>query len=83
MKIQTSIRVEENTYQNAKQILQELGLSYSQAINIFNSLIVKNRGLPFDVKLPNNETIEAIKEYEKGIGRRFNTTEELFRDLDE
>jgi len=37
MKTQTTIRVEENSYAQAKDILNKLGLSYSQAIGVFNN----------------------------------------------
>ena len=62
MKTQTTIRVDQNNYTQAKIILKYLGLSYSQAVNIFNSMIVSTRGLPFEVKIPNNETIQAMEE---------------------
>jgi len=62
MKTQTTIRVDENNYTQAKAILKYLGLSYSQAVNLFNSMVVSARGLPFEVKMPNNETIQAMEE---------------------
>ena len=40
MKTQTTIRVEEATYLEAKTILNDLGLNYSQAISVFNKMIV-------------------------------------------
>jgi DNA-damage-inducible protein J len=83
MKAQTSIRVEKEIYESAKEILKELGLSYSQAINVFNAMIVKYKGLPFEVKLPDEETIKAIEEYKQGKGKRFDSVDELFKDLDE
>jgi len=65
MKTQTTIRVDEDNYTQAKAILKYLGLSYSQAINIFNSIIVFNRGLPFEIKIPNDETLRAMEEAKK------------------
>jgi len=62
MKTQTTIRVDQNNYTQAKIILRYLGLSYSQAVNIFNSMIVSTKGLPFEVKIPNNETFQAMEE---------------------
>ncbi len=38
MKTQTTIRVEETSYQQAKEILSQLGLNYSQAISVLNPL---------------------------------------------
>jgi DNA-damage-inducible protein J len=65
MKTQTTIRVDQNNYTQAKAILRYLGLSYSQAINIFNSMIVSAKGLPFELKIPNDETIQAMEEAKK------------------
>lgn len=65
MKTQTTIRVDQDNYARAKEILKYLGLSYSQAINVFNSMIVSNRGIPFEIKIPNHITLKAMKEARK------------------
>lgn len=62
MKTQTTIRVDHDNYAQAKEILKYLGLSYSQAVNIFNSMIVSKKGIPFEIKLPNDVTLQAMKE---------------------
>jgi DNA-damage-inducible protein J len=82
MKTQTTIRVDDPTYQEAKKILSQIGMTYSQAISVFNSMIVLNRGIPFDLKLPLTETEIALKELENRDGKIFKNTDELFNDLD-
>ncbi len=82
MKTQTTIRVDELNYQLAKEILAKIGLSYSQAISVFNNMIVMNNGLPFDVKIPNKETEKALKELENREGKSFKNVDDLFADLD-
>jgi DNA-damage-inducible protein J len=62
MKTQTTIRIDEKNYVQAKEILRYLGLTYSEAINIFNNMIVCNKGLPFEVKIPNDDTLAAMEE---------------------
>jgi DNA-damage-inducible protein J len=62
MKTQTTIRIDEKNYVQAKQILKSLGLTYSEAINIFNNMIVCNKELPFEAKIPNDETLAAMEE---------------------
>jgi DNA-damage-inducible protein J len=64
MKTQTTIRVEDSTYQQAKEILSQIGMTYSQAISVFNSMIVLNRGIPFDLKLPSTDTEIALEKTE-------------------
>ena len=81
-KTQTTIRVEESNYIKAKEILNQIGLNYSQAIGVFNNMIVLNKGLPFELKLPNNNTKKALKELENREGKTFNSVDELFDDLD-
>ena len=61
-KTQTTIRLEEDDYKEAKDILKYIGMSYSQAVNMFNRMVVLERGLPFEAKIPNEETRKAMKE---------------------
>jgi len=41
-----------------------------------------NKGLPFELKLPNQETKQAIYELETRDGKSFKNVDELFDDLD-
>jgi len=61
VKIQTSLRIEQSSLQDAKKILEEMGMNFSEAVNIFTKMIVAHRGLPFEVKLPSNNTNELTK----------------------
>ncbi|CAA6823985.1 MAG: DNA-damage-inducible protein J [uncultured Sulfurovum sp.] len=74
-KVQTSLRLEEETFNEAKVILKSLGMNFTEAVNVFTSMVVQERGLPFDVKLPNDETIKAMQEVDEGKGETvdFNT----------
>jgi len=40
------------------------------------------KGLPFELRLPNNDTIQALKELETRDGKSFKNVDELFADLD-
>lgn len=82
MKTQTTIRVDEENYFEAKDILKKLGLSYSQAISVFNNMIVLNNGLPFDVKVPTKETQKALSELEDKKGKSYTNVDDLFNELD-
>lgn len=82
MKTQTTIRIEESTYNQAKEILSKMGLNYSQAISVFNNMIVLNQGMPFELKLPTKETQKALNELEQKKGKSFDNVEQLFDDLD-
>lgn len=45
-------RIEPEVKEQAESILGELGIPVSGAINMFYKQIILQRGLPFDVKLP-------------------------------
>jgi len=81
-KVQTSLRLDEDKFSEAKIILKSLGLNFTEAVNIFTSMVVANKGLPFEVKLPTKEFKNSINELENNNGKSFKTTEELFKDLD-
>jgi DNA-damage-inducible protein J len=82
LKTQATINVEETNYNQAKDILDQMGLSYSQAISIFNSMVVMNKGLPFEVKLPSEDTKEEIKELKKKKDDTYTNANSLFNGLD-
>jgi DNA-damage-inducible protein J len=78
-KMQTTIRLEEDDYKQAREILEFVGMSYAQAINIFNRMVVLNHGLPFEAKIPNKKTIAAMKEA-KELKGEFVTLSDLERE---
>ncbi|MDD2325832.1 MAG: type II toxin-antitoxin system RelB/DinJ family antitoxin [Alphaproteobacteria bacterium] len=55
-------RVEPALKKSSEAILARLGLSTSEAVNIFLSQLVLHKGFPFPVQLPNEETRTAIKQ---------------------
>ena len=71
--------MEENDYKEAREILEYIGMSYAQAVNIFNRMIVLERGLPFEAKIPNERTKKAMKEALELDGE-FITLEDLKRE---
>lgn len=64
--VQTSMRLDEEQFLEAKKILSQLGMNFTEAVNIFTNMVVLNRGLPFDVKIPNAETASVLKEVRGG-----------------
>lgn len=77
MKVQTSMRLDQQDLTEAKSILAQLGMNFSEAVSIFTKMVVQERGLPFEVKLPNEETIKAMKDVRAGKGIADFDTEEL------
>ncbi len=75
-------RVDIKTKQQARGILNGLGISMSEAISMFFKQIVLHRGIPFELKIPNETTLQAIKELESGKGKKFASVDDLFKELD-
>ncbi|MBO5692234.1 MAG: type II toxin-antitoxin system RelB/DinJ family antitoxin [Spirochaetaceae bacterium] len=59
-----NIRTEKEIKESAEIVFSQLGLTMSAAVNIFLRQVIRENGIPFELKLkePNNETIEAIQE---------------------
>jgi DNA-damage-inducible protein J len=55
-------RVEPELKQEAEAVLKALGLNASEAITLFYQQVALRRGLPFEVKLPNEATRAAIQD---------------------
>ncbi len=55
-------RVEPDLKAQAERVLRELGLSATEAITLFYKQVVLRQGVPFEVSIPNAETVEALRE---------------------
>jgi DNA-damage-inducible protein J len=60
-------RIESELKLDVEEILKKLGLTATQAINMFYRQIKLHNGIPFDVKIPNKETQKVIEEAREGI----------------
>ena len=66
----------------AEKILKKLGLSTTEAINIFLSQIRLRQGLPFDVKIPNKTTRETFKKSDEGKElNTYNSVDDFFKKM--
>lgn len=65
-KVQTSLRLDEQPLAEARVILSSLGMNFTEAVNIFTNMVVQTKGLPFEVRIPNEETAQVIKEARQG-----------------
>ena len=70
-------RIDSATKEMAADALADMGLSVSDAIRLLLIRVPHERRLPFEVKVPNKETLEAIAELEIGGGKTFETIENL------
>ena len=75
-------RIDAELKQSAEKIIHALGLKPAQAINAFYAQIVQVRGLPFELKLPNEETIKAMKELDSGKVKTYDSMQDLWNEID-
>ncbi|MDD6004686.1 MAG: type II toxin-antitoxin system RelB/DinJ family antitoxin [Firmicutes bacterium] len=55
------IRIEPEIKKEAEEILETLGIGASQAVNMFYKQIILHKGMPFDVNIPDGNTIRPKK----------------------
>jgi DNA-damage-inducible protein J len=75
-------RIEPRLKQEVEGILSQLGLTASETVHLLYRQIQLQRGLPFDVRLPNPLTTRTLEDSQAGRRvKRFNHKKELFADL--
>lgn len=55
------VRIEPELKEQAEDILNSLGISVSNAINMFYKQIVLQRGIPFELKMPQSRMLDLTK----------------------
>ena len=73
----TSIKLDVEVKAKAKEIFKELGITMGEAVNIFLNQVALHKGLPFEVKVPNEETKKAIEDARKDINMETISIEEM------
>ena len=80
-----TVRVDDKVKKEANSIFREVGMDMSTAINIYLKQVIRSNGIPFVISAdePNELTLRAIKEAEKGKMASFSSIDELMEDLDD
>ena len=74
-------RIDENIKEEASAVLATMGLTVSDAFRILLTRIAREKALPFEPLVPNEETVAAMLEARKGNLRPFKSVEDLMTDL--
>ena len=79
-------RVDENVKKEAETLFKKMGLNMSTAMNLFLKKCILEQGIPFELKVPNRQTLEAMQETEDILSGKierkgYQSAEELFEDL--
>lgn len=83
-----NIRMDSSIKRDAQQIFAELGMDMTTAVNIFLRQAIRQRGLPFEVKLdvPNADTLEALEEVRQmkktpQLGKTYTDVDVMMKEL--
>lgn len=58
-------RIEPRLKHDVELVLAELGLSFSEAIELFLRQVKLNKGIPFEIRIPNKMTTQTFEETNK------------------
>jgi DNA-damage-inducible protein J len=77
-------RLEPTLKTNAEKILRQLGMSSTEAITLFYTQVTLRKGLPFDVKLPNQTTLDTFKKTDQDLElNEYDNLDEFMRKINE
>ena len=72
-------RVEKKLKADAQKVLREVGVNTSDAVSMFLRQVVLHDGIPFEVRVPNKESLKAIRALRAGKGKIYTgSTKDIF-----
>lgn len=74
-------RIDEQIKEEATVVLASMGMTVSQAMRLMLTRVAKEKALPFEPLIPNEETLNAMKEARQGGLDSFDSVEALMADL--
>mgnify|MGYP001953937532 CR=1 FL=1 len=76
-------RMEPSLKEGVEKIFKKIGLSTTEAITLFYNQVKLNKGIPFELKIPNEVTLETIRKTDRGEElHRVKNVDELFKELE-
>lgn len=82
MRQTTSLKLDPTVKHEAQAIFAQLGLTLGEAVNLFLNQVRLNKGLPFELKIPNAMTQHVLKEAQEGVNMETLTFEELKAEME-
>lgn len=75
-------RISEDVKTEAAEVLDQLGLTVSDVVRITLTRVARERGLPFEMRVPNETTAETLKKSDRGEElHRPDSVQAMFDDL--
>ncbi len=77
------VRLDKKTKSQAQKVFKVLDISMSEAIKLFLRQVALQRGIPFEIKIPNALTDKVLRESEEGIDMHsVSSVDQLFEELE-
>jgi DNA-damage-inducible protein J len=77
------IRINQRLKTQSSKALAAMGLSLSDAVRMLLTRVAAEQALPFNVQVPNSETIAAMEDARRGKTKSFRSVSDLMADLNE
>lgn len=74
-------RIDPLLKEKAETILYKVGLSAAEAVRLFYTQICLQKGLPFEAKIPNKATLQAMKDATSRKTKKASNVDDIFEDL--
>ena len=76
-------RIEPDLKEDVEALLFQMGISTTEAINMFFSQVRLRKGLPFPVEIPNSTTVNTFKKTDRGEDlNSYDSVDDMFEALD-
>jgi DNA-damage-inducible protein J len=78
-----SAKIDQGLKKEVDSIFNSLGISATEAISMFYRMVKRQKGIPFEEKIPNKETIKVFKDTDAGKNLNYcESFDDMFKQLD-
>jgi DNA-damage-inducible protein J len=75
------VRIDQKLKAKATKTFGSMGLSLSEAVRVFLTRAATDQAFPFELRVPNAQTVAAMEAGDRGEVVKFGSVEELVADL--
>ncbi|MBN1350928.1 type II toxin-antitoxin system RelB/DinJ family antitoxin [candidate division KSB1 bacterium] len=76
-------RIDPEIKARAQEIFNKLHITMSEAISMYLTQVTLQQGIPFELKIPNELTVDTIRKSERGENlHKVDSVDDLFKELE-